>query len=293
MVIAVKVSKYDTTGPQRPREEEVEVKHTQAGVYADASFSTSEQPDMGEEPTTPTPPAEDSKRDQRTPTPTQTRLSVFDIPDLTPVAEVPESGIPLPDTNWTRYIQAGLRGVWEAEKDRLVARMQQADAAADGMEMRARTPTMGDGSSTHAGLVFPGLQLLVDGTIPPAAGLSSSSALVCASTLLASHAMRLIQTARGPPAKDCAESWSKLALASLSAHAERFIGTAGGGMDQAICFLAQRGAAMQIDFEPTLSCTGVSLPRSALLLVAHTGTRAEKARTRTIDVSLINVVSSI
>lgn len=72
-----------------------------------------------------------------------------------------------------------------------------------------------------------GLQAAVLGTVPPSAGLSSSSALVCAAVLAAAQMYGLEKT--------------KKQLAELAASSERYIGTQGGGMDQAIAFLATPG----------------------------------------------------
>ncbi len=93
-----------------------------------------------------------------------------------------------------------------------------------------------------------GLNVLVSGSIPPAAGLSSSSALVCASALVTAHLLSAAGSAL-----------SRSALARVSASAERWVGTEGGGMDQAIAMLATRGAAQCIHFSP-LKAVSVKLP---------------------------------
>ncbi|KAF2888361.1 hypothetical protein ILUMI_17812, partial [Ignelater luminosus] len=72
-----------------------------------------------------------------------------------------------------------------------------------------------------------GFNVIVSGTIPQSAGLSSSSALVSAAALATAHVHKF--------------SMSKEKIANLCAECERYIGTQGGGMDQAIAFLATEG----------------------------------------------------
>jgi N-acetylgalactosamine kinase len=66
--------------------------------------------------------------------------------------------------------------------------------------------------------------------------LSSSSALVCAGALATAYIFNL--------------PLNKNLLATLSASSEQHIGTQGGGMDQAIAFLAKKGCAQYIEFNP-------------------------------------------
>ena len=80
------------------------------------------------------------------------------------------------------------------------------------------------------------LNCYVDGRIPPSAGLSSSSALVVAAAMTA--------------VKLTGAEVTKTGLADLCAKSERFIGTQGGGMDQAIEILAEAGTANLIEFNP-------------------------------------------
>ena len=88
---------------------------------------------------------------------------------------------------------------------------------------------------------FPGMDLLVDGSIPMAAGLSSSTALVVASALAYLGVLHIPLDKSGI---------TRIELAGLLAEAERYVGTQGGGMDQAIILLGGAGAACKIDFHP-------------------------------------------
>lgn len=110
-----------------------------------------------------------------------------------------------------------------------------------------------------------GMRVAVSGNIPAAAGLSSSSALVCAATLATSYANdSVVMDARQ--------------LATIAAHCERHIGTEGGGMDQAIAFLAQRGGAMFIDWSP-LRASVVRMPPGIVFVIANSMAQANKADT--------------
>lgn len=112
-----------------------------------------------------------------------------------------------------------------------------------------------------------GVDLLVASDLPEASGLSSSSALVVASglaMLAASGRLGALTNAR------------RLDLASRFAEAERYVGTAGGGMDQAASLGGRDGCALRIDFDP-LRWRAIPLPTGLRLIVAHTGVRAEKS----------------
>ncbi|XP_076286139.1 N-acetylgalactosamine kinase isoform X2 [Lasioglossum baleicum] len=109
-----------------------------------------------------------------------------------------------------------------------------------------------------------GILAAVWGNIPPNSGLSSSSALVSAAVLLTVRASQ--------------RQLSKRELADLSARAERYIGTQGGGMDQAIAFLGKAGSAMLIEFNP-LRATNVTLPETAVFVIAHSQACHNKAAT--------------
>lgn len=108
-----------------------------------------------------------------------------------------------------------------------------------------------------------GVNMFVSGSIPPASGLSSSSALVCCAALTALCANRV-------------ELPSKKDLAEMCARSERFIGTQGGGMDQAISFLGQPGKAMMIEFNPVRP-SEVKLPCGYSFIISNTNVQAKKA----------------
>lgn len=112
---------------------------------------------------------------------------------------------------------------------------------------------------------FPGMDLYVAGTLPMSAGLSSSSALVVAASLAYLRCL-------GPVLE---RDISRLALASLLAGAEQYVGTRGGGMDQAIILNGNVGAACKIDFFP-LRVERVPLPASHVFVICHSLVKAEK-----------------
>ncbi len=107
-----------------------------------------------------------------------------------------------------------------------------------------------------------GFDAAVTSDLPPASGLSSSSALVIATGL----AVAAVNGIEVPTA----------ATAALMARAERFVGTQGGGMDQAISLGAVAGNACRVDFDP-LSLTHVPMPRDWRVVVASSLVPAEKS----------------
>nr|CAD7570507.1 unnamed protein product [Timema californicum] len=109
-----------------------------------------------------------------------------------------------------------------------------------------------------------GLSLAVTGNVPQASGLSSSSALVCAAALATVYANKL--------------DISRKSLANLCAKAEQYIGTQGGGMDQAIALLATTGSAKHIYFNP-LRSEDVQLPDGCVFVIANSLSELNKAET--------------
>lgn len=109
-----------------------------------------------------------------------------------------------------------------------------------------------------------GLNVLVHGTVPIGAGLSSSSALVCATVVALSSLFKL--------------SFCKHEVAEFSCACERHIGTQSGGMDQAISVMAMPGVAKLIGFNP-IRASDVLLPKSGSFVVANSLTESKKAVT--------------
>jgi len=107
-----------------------------------------------------------------------------------------------------------------------------------------------------------GIDALVESDLPIAAGLSSSSALLVAIALAIMHANGV--------------TVASLELMELLARGERYVGTAGGGMDQAIILGAQAGCASRIDFHP-LRLTPTAVPAGWQFIVAWSLVHAEKS----------------
>ncbi len=112
-----------------------------------------------------------------------------------------------------------------------------------------------------------GADLLVTSDLPEASGLSSSSALVVAT------GMALLESS---DALGRLDNERRLQLATEFAKAEHYVGTAGGGMDQAASLGGIENALLRIEFKP-LRWSSVPFPDELRLIVAHTGVRAEKS----------------
>lgn len=107
-----------------------------------------------------------------------------------------------------------------------------------------------------------GFEACVDSTIPVGAGLSSSSALVVAFGMVTARVNGL--------------DMESAALADLMASAERYVGTQGGGMDQAACLLSEKGHALFIEFGP-LRTKPIPVPGDAVIVVANSRVASEKS----------------
>ena len=144
--------------------------------------------------------------------------------------------------NWSLYFQCGYKGAF------------------DSLNSQNRTPRI--------------LKICMSGTVPPAAGVSSSSAFVvasCMATALA-NGMSFDKTS-------LAETCRVAELPSLVSIIHRFyIGTMGGGMDQAISVHGIRGFASHIQFNP-LQATPVKLPQGGVFVISNSFYQAPKAVT--------------
>ncbi len=108
---------------------------------------------------------------------------------------------------------------------------------------------------------------MIDSHVPPAAGVSSSSAFcVCAAvvTLFANGLEKKI------PKGD---------LSQLCVKAERMAGTACGGMDQTISIFAELNKAKLIEFNPALKAIDVNVPQSVSLVIGNSLTPSPKLLT--------------
>ena len=114
---------------------------------------------------------------------------------------------------------------------------------------------------SYTNSIYHGMDVLIESTIPSSAGLSSSSALVIANAL----ALLAVNRQRVAP----------LELAGLMAEGEKYVGTRGGGMDQAICLLGRKGRAVRLDFFP-LRYTYLPFPKRYSILAAHSLVQASK-----------------
>lgn len=110
---------------------------------------------------------------------------------------------------------------------------------------------------------FTGGKFLFYGTVPSAAGLSSSSALVVASALgfLAVNGLEM----------------DNAVLAGVLAEGEKYVGTRGGGMDQAVSLFGKEGHAVKIDFSP-FGIRPVRIPKGYTFLTADSLVKAEKTK---------------
>ncbi|KAF0040974.1 hypothetical protein F2P81_006872 [Scophthalmus maximus] len=84
----------------------------------------------------------------------------------------------------------------------------------------------------------------------------------------------------------CGVKGIQVALAEICAKCERYIGTEGGGMDQSISFLAERGTAKLIEFQP-LRATDVKLPDGAVFVISNCCVEMNKAASSHFNIRVV------
>jgi N-acetylgalactosamine kinase len=180
--------------------------------------------------------------------------------------EITERIPPFAQGDWGNYVKAGVQGLvnWSLRRD-----------------PPGQTRGGGRAGAVHAELPpLRGFDVLLHGTIPEAAGLSSSSALVVLSALLflGLNERALIRPGGRPGGRSgpSPESLSPQTLAPILAEAERYVGTRGGGMDQTISLLGREDAALYIDFAKN-ETQPVPLPEEYRFVIAHSLVPAPKS----------------
>ncbi|KAI0248884.1 Galactokinase [Lactifluus subvellereus] len=114
------------------------------------------------------------------------------------------------------------------------------------------------------------VNLLVTGTVPAGSGLSSSAAMVVASTLAFLAVNNKL------------EGVTKRALVEMAVENEKRVGVNSGGMDQAASVISAPSSALYVTFYPHLAASPAVLPRGKLVLANScvTSEKAVHARTR-------------
>ncbi len=113
---------------------------------------------------------------------------------------------------------------------------------------------------------FRGMDVMVTSTLPIAAGLSSSSSLVVACALAYARVL-------GVRLED---DISRLELAEILAEAEHYVGTRGGGMDQAVILNCLQNHACKINFFP-LRVEVAPLPADCAVVVCDSMVKVKKS----------------
>ncbi len=147
----------------------------------------------------------------------------------------PEQAVDTASLHWTNYVVCGYKGVFDAVRD---------------LGRDLPVPV--------------GMRIIVDGTVPQGSGLSSSSALTCATAVAVMAAHNL--------------SFTKAEVADFTCKCERHSGTQSGGMDQAISIMGENGVAKLVDFNP-VRASDVKLPAGAAFLIGNCLAVSNKAVT--------------
>jgi len=156
-----------------------------------------------------------------------------------------------------QLIQVTSSSGYDGREFEWVARLASSTAGDWSNYVKAAAQAVGD----HWG-VLNGIDAAVVSDLPPAAGLSSSSALLTGFTLAILRANGIATTFDE--------------LMQVLPEAEYFVGTRGGGMDHAAVLACKAGCALLVRFAP-VSVLNVPIPAGWSFLIAHSLTTAEKS----------------
>lgn len=120
------------------------------------------------------------------------------------------------------------------------------------------------------------VDLLVTGSVPAGSGLSSSAAMVVASTLAFLAVNGKLEDAATASGKALL---NKGDLVRISMENEKRVGVNSGGMDQAASVMSDPSSALYISFHPELKAEPVRLPPGAVFIVANSLVVSDKAVT--------------
>ncbi|KAJ7441962.1 Galactokinase [Mycena galericulata] len=115
------------------------------------------------------------------------------------------------------------------------------------------------------------IDILVTGSVPAGSGLSSSAAMVVASTLAF--------LAINGKLEGSTEKITQGELVKMSMENEKRVGVNSGGMDQAASVMSVSSSVLYITFYPSLTASPTPLPGGAVLVVAHSLKVSDKALT--------------
>ncbi|KAJ7649836.1 Galactokinase [Roridomyces roridus] len=116
------------------------------------------------------------------------------------------------------------------------------------------------------------VDMLVTGSVPAGSGLSSSAAMVVASTLA-------FLAINGKLDNSAETKITKGELVKMSMENEKRVGVNSGGMDQAASVMSVPSSVLYITFFPSLTASPTPLPGGAVLVCAHSLKVSDKALT--------------
>ncbi|KAK9244222.1 ribosomal protein S5 domain 2-type protein [Lipomyces tetrasporus] len=137
---------------------------------------------------------------------------------------------------------------------------------------------------------IPSMHCVIDGRIPTGAGLSSSSAFVCASLLAIATAVK----AASPSSTTFANAVTKSDLVQSAIVSERHVGVNSGGMDQSASVFGVPGHALRVQFYPQLKASPVAFQSDDFaFVIANTLVVADKHVTGPIHYNLRVVETTV